>query len=68
MTLPPDRIGDKGWRFEVRYRRADDDAASFRVLGWAKKPGVAREMFLTWLKAPDVAAVWIVDRVAGKVV
>lgn len=35
MTLPPDKIGDHGQRFEIRAQ--DEDGAEF-VLGWGEHP------------------------------
>lgn len=66
MTFPPQRIGDKGQRYEIRWRRSDDAPQTHRRLGWATKESGAREMRAAWWKAPDVAEVWIVDRQTGK--
>ncbi|WP_457798120.1 hypothetical protein [Methylocystis sp. S23] len=66
MTLPPSRIGEKGQRFEIRWRRRGDAPDSHRMLGWAVKIVGAREMRAAWWQAPDVAVVWIIDRETGK--
>ena len=66
MTLPPQRIGDKGQRYEVRYWRESDEVTVFRKLGSADTLAVAREMAKTWRKNENVWRVWIHDRVDGK--
>jgi hypothetical protein len=55
-------VGDKGQRFEVRWRKFNDPPSSHRVLGWAEKSSGAQQMADSWWKAPDVSRVWIVDR------
>lgn len=66
MTLPAQRIGDKGQRYEIRWRKEGDAADTHRVLGWSTKWRGAREMRDAWWDAPDVADVWIVDRETGR--
>jgi hypothetical protein len=66
MTLPPQRIGDKGQRFEIRFRKEVDEPQTHRVLGWATNWRGAREMRDAWWDAPDVDEVWIVDRETGR--
>jgi len=66
MTLPPQRIGDKGQRYEIRFRKDSDALGTQRVLGWSAKWRGAREMRDAWWDAPDVAEVWIVDRETGR--
>jgi hypothetical protein len=62
MTFPPDRIGDKGQRFEVR---AEEEGREF-VVGWSDSYAGAMRMVDAWLlRGPRVQA-WIVDRKAPK--
>jgi hypothetical protein len=62
MTVPAQRIGDKGQRYEIRWRKADDAPETHRILGWSAKWRGAREMRDAWRGAPGAAEVWIVDR------
>jgi len=66
MTLPPSRIGDKGQRYEVRWREPEDARDTWRVLGFASKASGAREMRDAWWTFRNVDDVWIVDRETGK--
>lgn len=54
--------GDRGQRFEIRYRWTRDAPGEFHVLGWTDEIKVARQAESTWRKAPDVETVWTVDR------
>ena len=40
MTLPPEKIGDKGQRYEIRCQDADGETF---VIGWAEKPDAFTE-------------------------
>ena len=61
MTLPPNKIGDRGQRYEVRYvLHADLD--TIRVLGWTDSQDEAFKMADTFMLAPYVERAWTHDR------
>ncbi len=60
--LDPAVIGDKGQRFEVRFRENGVMIMPPRVLGWSKTRSGARKMVRAWKKKPGVTHVWIYDR------
>ncbi len=62
MTLPPHRIGDKGQRYEVRYRDEDDAIDVRRTIGWSNDLAGAEGMAAAWRLRPSAEHVWIVDR------
>jgi hypothetical protein len=66
MTLPPQRIGDKGQRYEVRFRLEKEHPEDERPLGWATSLKGAREMRDGWWKRSDVMDCFILDREIGK--
>lgn len=66
MSLSAQRIGDKGQRYEIRWRRREDARETHRSLGLAMKERGAREMRDAWRNAPHVDEVWIFDRETGK--
>ena len=60
MTLPPERIGDKGLRYEIRY--TDAETGEEKVFGWCdtwKGANQMRNGVLQWPRATDA---WIEDR------
>lgn len=59
MTLSPEKIGDKGQRFEIRYF---EDGAE-HVMGWSDNRTGADNMATAWLLRPGVESVWVIDRV-----
>ncbi|EFO32480.1 hypothetical protein TRICHSKD4_2279 [Roseibium sp. TrichSKD4] len=60
MTLPPERLGDKGQRYEVHCvgypERADN------IIGWTGTREGAIELGLSTLKAPSASIVYTLDR------
>lgn len=60
MTLPDDKIGDKGQRYEIRYR--ENHTLPYKVLGWAGSDEGARKMVKTWKQRPGVTHCWVFDR------
>jgi hypothetical protein len=58
-TLP---TGDRGQRYEIRYRLKSERMITPLVLGWARTREGAREMVKAWVQAPDVLQCWIRDR------
>lgn len=60
MTLTPDKIGDKGQRFEVRYR--ENNELPFKVLGWSDTRAGAMKLVRTWKLRPGVTHCWHYDR------
>ena len=61
MTLSPDRIGDKGQRYEIRFcTRADGDDT--QVFGRSETLRGAEEMRAAWKEHPSAKYCWIVDR------
>lgn len=62
MTLPPDRIGDKGQRFVVKYSRDADAMDDERILGYAPTREGAEQMAAAWRLRPSKPFVWIMDR------
>lgn len=67
MTLPPQRLGDKGQRYEIRfYLQGEHWVEDERPLGYAPTLKGAREMRDAWLKRPDIGECFILDRQTGK--
>jgi hypothetical protein len=61
MTLPPEKIGDKGRRFEILYI----EGKAIQRLGWADKFDVAVQMRDAWRLRPNNRPfAWINDREA----
>ncbi len=60
MTLPPERIGDKGQRYEV------NSLGRYGRVGWSPTLKGAREMRDAILTAPSCTEAWIVDRDTGE--
>jgi len=60
MTLPPNRVGDRGQRFEVRVD--GDPKSGDNVIGWANDRDSAARMGIAALKAPSAAKAHVVDR------
>lgn len=60
MTLPPEKLGDKGQRFEILYI----EGGSVRRLGWTGKFEVAAHMRNAWRSRPSNPFTWINDREA----
>ena len=67
MTLPPERIGDKGQRFEVKFSRDVEALDDEHVLGWADDLISAEAMASAWRLHPQGYYVWVVDRQAPTV-
>ena len=57
--MPPYKIGDKGLRYEVRFRRADGIG---RVFGWAETEDGANEMAAGWRLHPETVEVWVAEK------
>lgn len=65
MTLPPERIGDKGQRYQIKYISAQDDMEDDRTLGYSTTLSGAEQMADAWRRHPEKYFVWIVDRNAS---
>ena len=65
MTLPPEKIGDKGQRYEVRYRDVGEMVVAPKTLGWSSTREGARKMVKAWKKRPECLRVWFIDRRTG---
>ena len=61
MTLSPDKIGDKGQRFEIRYRENNGELP-YKVLGWSASRRGALVMVKSWKTKPEVTHCWLYDR------
>ncbi len=61
MTLPPERIGDKGQRYQITYS-AYENASDERCLGYAETLEDAQRMAASWRLRPEHYFVWVVDR------
>jgi hypothetical protein len=66
VTLPPQRIGDKGQRYEIRFYLQSEPWEDERPLGYAPTLKDAREMRDAWLKRTDIGECFILDRQTGK--
>lgn len=64
MTLPPDKIGDKGQRFQIKYSADMDAMDDEHCLGYAGTRDGAEQMAAAWRMHPAKYYVWIVDRAA----
>jgi hypothetical protein len=64
MTLPPEKIGDKGQRFRVLYSGVDDPPDVRHVLGYCPTEAGAMEMARAWSTHHEDYEVWIEDRQA----
>lgn len=62
MTLPPEKIGDKGQRFEVRWRWHEDEPGSHRVVGWSDVSADAQKMLSAIRLHPSCAEAWVHHR------
>ncbi len=62
MTLPPEKIGDKGQRFQIKYSADVDATDDDRTLGYVGTREGAEQMAEAWRKHPEGYFVWIVDR------
>lgn len=62
MTLTPQRIGDRGQRYEVRYKKHDDKDNRTYKFGWCVRRDSAEEMVAAWKQNPEVSECWVVDR------
>lgn len=62
MTLPSDRIGDKGQRFEVRAVKWPSTGES--IVGWTNDAERAAEMTKAARRTPNCSRAWIIDREA----
>ena len=57
-----EKVGDRGQRYEVRYRENAEMIGNYQVLGWSATRSGARKMADTWSKKPGVRKCWIYDR------
>jgi hypothetical protein len=64
MTLPPERIGDKDQRYEIRFE--EKDRPGEQVLGWTVSREGAKAMAKTCSLRPSVKRAWVIDRQLGK--
>lgn len=62
MTLPPEKIGDKGQRFEVRWRQHEDAADTHQVVGWSDDVPGAQAMLRAIRLHPSCADAWVHHR------
>ena len=62
MTLPPEKIGDKGQRFQIKYSRHMNAMDDEHTLGYADTQEGADQMANIWRKHPEAYFVWTVDR------
>jgi hypothetical protein len=62
MTLPPEKIGDRGLRFEIKFSTDVDAIDDERTLGYSSTLNGAEQMAASWRKHPEGYFVWIVDR------
>lgn len=62
MTLPPEKIGDKGQRFQIKYSADMTAIDDEHCLGYAGTEEGAEQMAEAWRKHPAGYYVWIVDR------
>lgn len=60
MTLPPERLGDKGQRYEVRASGWPRDGES--VVGWSADIGGAERMAAAARMAPSCTGTVVLDR------
>lgn len=60
MTWPPERIGDKGHRYEIRILNEETDEV--KPLGWASTLEGAIEMRDAFQLRPGWEGAWIIDR------
>ena len=58
MTLTPNRIGDKGQRYEVKFLLKDE----VTTLGFSQTAAGADRMIDVWSQHPTKPYVWAVDR------
>jgi hypothetical protein len=61
MTLPPERIGDKGQRYEVRASGFLDRSPEERAIAWAPTLEGAEQMAVSFNLKPGTVA-RVVDR------
>ncbi len=61
MTLAPERIGDKGQRYEIRCFGYPEEGEK-NVIGWAKSLDAAQKMARPLMHAPGASRAWVVDR------
>lgn len=61
MTLPPDRIGDKGQRYQVESRRHGQE--HWEVIGWTDSPS-GGDLSIGAALHPGIAETRVVDREA----
>lgn len=60
MTLPPEKLGDKGQRYEVRAIGYPEDGEN--VIGWATTRAAAAHMAASIGLAPECKSASVVDR------
>ena len=63
MTLPPDRIGDNGQRYQIKTSSAMD-VEDEAILGYADTREAAERMAKAWASRPSKPYTWVVDRAA----
>lgn len=64
MTLPPEKIGDKGQRYELRATGYPKDEES--VIGWSPDKDGAYELGLAISQAPGCTSIRVVDRTGAE--
>lgn len=60
MTLPPERIGDKGQRYEVQVEGYPNDG--WNVIGWTDDEEGSRKMGVAMRTAPGALGYRVRDR------
>jgi hypothetical protein len=64
MTLPPEKIGDKGQRYELRMTGYPKDEES--VIGWGNDKAGLTEVGVSLGKAPGATSMRVVDRTGAE--
>jgi hypothetical protein len=62
VTLGPDQIGDRGQRYEVRYRDETCATGPHKVVGWTNSEPDAERMAAAWRTRPSTTNAWVADR------
>lgn len=66
MTLRHDQIGDRGQRYEVRYRDKTCVGVPHKVIGWTNSEPDAEQMAAAWRLRPGMPIAWVRDRWLAK--
>ena len=62
MTLRPEQIGDRGQRYEARYRDRTCADGQHKVIGWTNSEPDAEQMAAAWRLRPGQPMAWVRDR------